>query len=158
MNKLNEIIDELNRQRDIILENREQWTKYILKMQKDMKVKLDVIRNFEESLDAQIKIVKKIAKLDLSGIPVNIPAIYELNKFSHSTLESIENMKKKDDPKILLDVQSNFFTFKNTLLDYIEYLEMVLSTKGEKVLEELKSIIEERNKLTMAVAYTIRED
>lgn len=158
MNKLHEIIDALTRQRDIILENHEQWTKYTIDMQKDMKVKLDVIRNFEENLDVQMKLVKQIVKADLSGIPHNVPAIYELHKFTHSTLESIENMKNKDDPKILLEVQSRFFIFKNTLLDYVEYLEMALPSKGKKALEELKPIIEERNKLTMAMAYTIKDE
>jgi hypothetical protein len=157
INKLNEIIDALTRQQNIILQNHEQWTKYTLKMQKDMKVKLDVIRNFEEDLDTQIKLVKQIAKADLSDIPSNVPAIYELHKFAHSTLESIENMKNKDDPKILLEVQSKFFIFKNSILDYVEYLEMVLTSKGKNALEDLKPIIEERNKLTMVMAYTIKD-
>lgn len=158
MDKLNGIINALTSQVNIIQENREQWTKYVLDMQKGMKIKLDLIRNLEEDIHFQKNLLKKISKTDLSGIPINVPMVFELHKFANSTLESIEKMKSKEDPEILSEIQSKFYIFKNALLDFVTDLEMILPSKGNKGLEDLEAIIEERNNLTKMMAYTIREE
>ena len=158
IDKLNGIMDALTSQLKIIKENREQWTKYVLDMQKGMKIKLDLIRNLEEDINFQRNLVKKISETDFSGIPINIPIVFELHKFANSTLESIEKMKSKGNPEILSEIQSKFYIFKNTLLDFVTDLEMILPRKGKKALENLEAIIEERNNLTKAIAYTIKEE
>lgn len=156
--KFNAIIEALTKQINIIRENREQWTKYALAMQKDMKIKLDIIRNLEEDINLQKNLIKKISEMDLSDIQINVPATFQIQEFADSTLESIENMKNKDEPKLLSEIQSQFYVFNNGLLDYVEDLEIILSNKGNKALEDLQAIIKERNNLTTLMTYTIKDE
>jgi len=156
--KFDAIIEALTKQINIIRENREQWTKYALAMQKDMKIKLDIIRNLEENINLQKNLIKKIYEVDLSDIQINVPATFQIQEFADSTLESIVNMKNKDDPKLLSEIQSQFYVFNNGLLDYVEDLEIILSNKGNKALGDLQAIIKERNNLTTLMAYTIKDE
>lgn len=156
--KFDAIIEALTKQINIIRENREQWTKYASAMQKDMKIKLDIIRNLEENINLQKNLIKKIYEADLSDIQINVPATFQIKEFADSTLESIENMKDKDDPKLLSEIQSQFYVFNNGLLDYVEDLEVIWSNKGNKALEDLQAIIKERNNLTTLMAYTIKDE
>ncbi|WP_455278627.1 hypothetical protein [[Eubacterium] cellulosolvens] len=156
--KFDAIIEALTKQINIIRENREQWTKYASAMQKDMKIKLDIIRNLEENINLQKNLIKKIYEADLSDIQINVPATFQIKEFADSTLESIENMKDKDDPKLLSEIQSQFYVFNNGLLDYVEDLEVIWANKGNKALEDLQAIIKERNNLTTLMAYTIKDE
>jgi hypothetical protein len=156
--KFDAIIEALTKQINIIRENREQWTKYASAMQKDMKIKLDIIRNLEENINLQKNLIKKIYEADLSDIQINVPATFQIKEFADSTLESIENMKEQDDPKLLSEIQSQFYVFNNGLLDYVEDLEVIWSNKGNKALEDLQAIIKERNNLTTLMAYTIKDE
>ena len=157
MEKINGIIEALNKQREIIEANRDKWVQFTIDIQKDMKIKLDIIRNLEDEIDLQSNLVNCIAETDLSGIPRIVPEIFGLHESAIATLESLEMLQKENNAKLISEVQSRSYQFKNGLLDYVEYLEMVLPSKGEEGLKALDKIVEARNKLTLISAYIIKE-
>ena len=155
--KINGIIQALNEQREIIQVNRDKWFQFAIDIQKDMKIKLDIIRNLEVEIDLQKSLVKCIADVDLSGIPRIVPEIFSLHVSAIATLEPMEKMQKENNAKLISEIQSRSYQFKNALLDYVEYLAMVLPSKGETGLKALDQIVETRNKLTQISAYIIKE-
>jgi hypothetical protein len=157
MEKINGIIQALNKQREIIQANHDRWFQLAIDIQKGMKIKLDIIRNLEDEIDLQRSLVKCIAEVDLSGIPRIVPEIFSLHESAIATLEHMEKMQKENDAKLISEIQSRSYQFKNGLLDYVEYLEMVLPSKGAAGLKALEQIIETRNKLTQISAYIIKE-
>lgn len=157
MEKINGIIKALSKQREMIKANREKWFQFAIDIQKDMKIKLDVIRNLEDEIDLQESLVKHIAEADLSGIPRIGPEIFSLHESAIATLESMEKIQKENNAKLISEIQSRSYQFKNGLLNYVEYLEMLLPSKGEAGLKALGQIVEARNKLTLISAYIIKE-
>lgn len=157
MEKINGIIESVNKQREIIQANRDKWFQFAIDIQKDMKIKLDIIRNLEDEIDLQKGLVSCIAEVDLSGISGIMPDIFSLHESAIATLESMEKMQKENNAKLISEIQSRSYQFKNYLLDFVEYLEMVLPSKGEDGLKALDKIVETRNKLTQISTYIIKE-
>jgi hypothetical protein len=157
MEKIKGIIESLTQQRELIRANHDKWFQFAIDLQKDMKIKLDIIRNLENEIDLQKSLVNCIAETDLTGIPRIIPEIFSLHESAIATLESMEKLQKENNAKLISEVQSRSYQFKNGLLDYVEYLETVLPSKGEAGLKSLDKIIESRNKLTQISAYIIKE-
>jgi hypothetical protein len=157
MEKIKGIIESLTQQREIIQANRDKCFQFAIELQKHMKFKLDIIRNLEDEIDLQKDLVSCIAETDLTGIPFIVPEIFSLHESATATLESMEKLQKENNAKLLSEIQTRSYQFKNGLLDYVEYLETVLPSKGEAGLKALDNIVEARNKLTQISAYIIKE-
>jgi len=157
MEKIKGIIEALTQQRELIRANHDKWFQFAIDLQKDMKIKLDIIRNLEDEINLQRNLVSCIADTDLTGIPRIVPEVFSLHEAAISTIESMEKMQKENDAKLISEIQSRSYQFKSGLLDYVEYLETVLPSKGEAGLKALDKIVEARNKLTQISAYTIKE-
>lgn len=158
MEKIKGIVELLTQQREIIKNNRDQWYQYSIDLQKDMKIKLDIIRNLENEIDLQKNLVSCIAETDLTGIQMIVPEIFGLHDCAITTLESMKQMKKENNPKLIPEIQSISYQFKNGLLEFVEYLENMVQSKGETGLRTLDSIVEARNKLIRIAAYIIRDE
>ncbi len=157
MEKIKGIIEALTQQREIIQANRDKWFQFAIDLQKDMKIKLDIIRNLEDEINLQRSLVSCIAETDLTGIPHAAPEVFSLHESAISTLESMKKLQKENNAKLLSETQSISYQFKDCLLEYVEYLETILHSKGEAGLKALDNIVEARNKLTQISAYIIKE-
>ncbi len=157
MEKMKGIIEHLTKQREIIQANRDKWFQFAIDIQKVMKIKLDIIRNLENEIDQQKNLVNCIIGIDLEGIPLIVPEIFGLHDAALTTLDSMEKLQKENDAKLISEIQSRSYKFKNGLLDFVEYLETMLPKTGETGIIALDKIVEARNKLTEASAYTIKE-
>jgi hypothetical protein len=157
MEKIKGIIESLTQQREIIQANRDKCFQFAIELQKNMKFKLDIIRNLEDEIDLQKSLVSCIAESDLTGIPFVVPEIFSLHDSAIATLNSMEKLQKENNAKLISEIQTRSYQFKNGLLDYVEYLETVLPSKGEAGLKSLDKIVEARNKLTQISAYIIKE-
>ncbi|WP_455368438.1 hypothetical protein, partial [[Eubacterium] cellulosolvens] len=106
MEKINGIIESLSKQREIIQANRDKWFQFAIDIQKEMKIKLDIIRNLEDEIDLQQSLVKCIAETDLTGIPRIVPEIFNLHESAIATLESMEIIQKENNAKLISEIQT----------------------------------------------------